>query len=190
MRFRMPVCRGFVLLFIIGLTVIGINVLFLYVDSPQHCVCDCPEHRNSNSDEYNMLLRRTEEKPLPVKLSPAKPSSAKPLPRLPLKPPAQQKQSKAEDMGALGVNFKPIDVNKPPDEQLQRDAEADEINDSHQLAVLVPFRNRFEEMMVFVPHMHNFLNRQKVRHQIWIINQVDTHRLVIAERTACAVYQG
>jgi len=47
----------------------------------------------------------------------------------------------------------------------------------HKLAVVVPFRNRFEEMMEFVPHMHSFLNRQNVSHEIWIINQVDNHRL-------------
>lgn len=46
----------------------------------------------------------------------------------------------------------------------------------HKLAVIVPFRDRFEELLEFAPHMHNFLNRQRVRHQIWVINQVDGHR--------------
>lgn len=46
----------------------------------------------------------------------------------------------------------------------------------HRLAVLVPFRERFEELLVFVPHMHNFLNRKKIRHHIFILNQVDHHR--------------
>jgi xylosylprotein 4-beta-galactosyltransferase len=40
----------------------------------------------------------------------------------------------------------------------------------------VPFRERFEELLEFVPHMYQFLSRQKLRHQIWIINQVDEHR--------------
>jgi len=48
----------------------------------------------------------------------------------------------------------------------------------HKLAVVVPFRNRYEEMMEFVPHIHRFLLRQKVDHHIWIINQVDNHRFV------------
>lgn len=48
--------------------------------------------------------------------------------------------------------------------------------DEHQLAVLVPFRDRFEELLEFVPHMHKYLDAQRVRHQIWIINQVDHHR--------------
>ena len=46
----------------------------------------------------------------------------------------------------------------------------------HKLAVIVPFRDRFEELLEFAPHMHTFLNRQRVRHQIWVINQVDQHR--------------
>ncbi len=49
---------------------------------------------------------------------------------------------------------------------------------SHRLAVVVPFRNRWEELLQFVPHIHQFLNRQKVSHSIWIINQADTHRSV------------
>ena len=50
---------------------------------------------------------------------------------------------------------------------------------SHRLSVVVPFRDRFEEMLEFVPHIHAFLNRQKVFHEIWIINQVDSHRYEI-----------
>ena len=46
----------------------------------------------------------------------------------------------------------------------------------HTLAVVVPFRDRHEEMMEFVPHIHSFLNRQNVSHRIWIVNQVDSHR--------------
>ena len=48
---------------------------------------------------------------------------------------------------------------------------------THRLAVIVPFRDRYDEMIEFVPHMHAFLQRQEVDHQIWIINQVDNHRL-------------
>ncbi|XP_062515389.1 beta-1,4-galactosyltransferase 7-like isoform X3 [Corticium candelabrum] len=48
--------------------------------------------------------------------------------------------------------------------------------DEHQLAVLVPFRDRFEELLEFGPHMHQYLNTQRIRHQIWIVNQVDSHR--------------
>lgn len=46
----------------------------------------------------------------------------------------------------------------------------------HKLALLVPFRERFEELLVFVPFMHNFLNKKRIRHKILIINQVDHYR--------------
>nr|XP_033782922.1 beta-1,4-galactosyltransferase 7 [Geotrypetes seraphini] len=46
----------------------------------------------------------------------------------------------------------------------------------HRLAVLVPYRQRFEELLAFVPHLHGFLGRQKVRHRILILNQVDRLR--------------
>lgn len=48
---------------------------------------------------------------------------------------------------------------------------------AHTLAVMVPFRDRWEELTEFVPHMHTFLNLQNVSHEIWVINQADKHRL-------------
>ncbi|XP_059045543.1 beta-1,4-galactosyltransferase 7 [Achroia grisella] len=44
------------------------------------------------------------------------------------------------------------------------------------LAVLVPFRDRFEELLEFVPHMYNFLNKQKIPFHIFIIQQKDSNR--------------
>lgn len=46
----------------------------------------------------------------------------------------------------------------------------------HKLAVIVPFRERFEELLVFVPFMHTFLNKKKIRHKLLVINQVDHYR--------------
>uniref|UniRef100_H2ZSX3 Beta-1,4-galactosyltransferase n=1 Tax=Latimeria chalumnae TaxID=7897 RepID=H2ZSX3_LATCH len=46
----------------------------------------------------------------------------------------------------------------------------------HKLAIIVPFRERFEELLVFVPYMHNFLNQKKILHKIFVINQVDHYR--------------
>lgn len=43
---------------------------------------------------------------------------------------------------------------------------------SHKLAVLVPYRDRFEELLDFGPHIHKFLNEQKVNHNIYVLNQV------------------
>ena len=48
----------------------------------------------------------------------------------------------------------------------------------HRLAVLVPFRNRHEELQEFVPHIHQFLTRQNVHHDIWVINQAGSHRYI------------
>lgn len=43
---------------------------------------------------------------------------------------------------------------------------------AHKLAVLVPYRDRFEELIEFAPYLHNFLNKQEVSHHIYILNQV------------------
>lgn len=195
MRLRMPVCRGFILLFLIGLIVIGVNVIFLYIDSPQQqCVCDCPGNRDINSEDNRDLLRRIQETPPEVNLStvkvkqpPVKQLSINQPSVKPARPLEQIRPSEkniklppAADMRQLGVNYRPYKANKARNLELQKDAEGDIIDDSHQLAVLVPFRNRFEEMIVFIPHIHTFLNKQNVRHQIWVINQVDHHRLVVS----------
>ncbi|KAL3270080.1 hypothetical protein HHI36_009138 [Cryptolaemus montrouzieri] len=46
----------------------------------------------------------------------------------------------------------------------------------HRLALLVPYRERFEELLEFVPYIHNFINRQHISHDIFILNQVDGYR--------------
>lgn len=38
--------------------------------------------------------------------------------------------------------------------------------------VIVPFRDRFEELLSFAPHIHRFLSAQRVAHTIWLVNQV------------------
>ncbi|XP_057655176.1 xylosylprotein 4-beta-galactosyltransferase isoform X1 [Diorhabda carinulata] len=50
------------------------------------------------------------------------------------------------------------------------------ISSMHKLAILVPYKERFEELMEFAPYMYNFLNRQKVNFDIIILNQVDQYR--------------
>ncbi|ELT90432.1 hypothetical protein CAPTEDRAFT_75285, partial [Capitella teleta] len=46
----------------------------------------------------------------------------------------------------------------------------------HRLAIIVPFRDRFDELLEFVPHMHQFLSAQRIRHKIVVVNQQDKHR--------------
>lgn len=44
------------------------------------------------------------------------------------------------------------------------------------LAVLVPFRDRFDELLEFVPHMHKFLNKQNIPFHIFVLQQKDNNR--------------
>lgn len=63
-----------------------------------------------------------------------------------------------------------------PPEPPREHWEEDESWGPHRLAVLVPFRERFEELLVFVPHMHRFLSKKKIQHHIYVLNQVDHFR--------------
>ena len=58
----------------------------------------------------------------------------------------------------------------------QEDKHSEDDWSPHQLGIVVPYRDRFEELLEFAPHMHSFLNAKKVRHKIFIVNQVDKHR--------------
>ncbi|XP_055593109.1 beta-1,4-galactosyltransferase 7-like [Uranotaenia lowii] len=44
------------------------------------------------------------------------------------------------------------------------------------LAVLVPFRDRFDELLRFAPHLSVFLKRQNVPFDIFVLNQNDRYR--------------
>ncbi|XP_063993549.1 beta-1,4-galactosyltransferase 7 [Diachasmimorpha longicaudata] len=46
----------------------------------------------------------------------------------------------------------------------------------HRLAVLVPFRDRFEELLTFAPYMKRFLDKQNIDYRIFILHQVDRFR--------------
>ncbi|KAH0537696.1 beta-1,4-galactosyltransferase 7 [Cotesia glomerata] len=46
----------------------------------------------------------------------------------------------------------------------------------YKLAVLVPFRDRFEELLQFAPHMKQFLDKQNIEYHIFILHQVDRFR--------------
>lgn len=52
----------------------------------------------------------------------------------------------------------------------------DWIEPHHKLAIIVPFRDRFQELIQFVPHLHKFLMKQRVNHKIYVINQSDSLR--------------
>ena len=47
---------------------------------------------------------------------------------------------------------------------------------THRLAIVVPFRDRFDELVIFVPHMSKFLQNKSINFKIYIINQIDSFR--------------
>nr|CAG4652136.1 EOG090X0CO7 [Triops cancriformis] len=52
----------------------------------------------------------------------------------------------------------------------------DKVMSSRTLAVIVPFRERFEELLEFIPYMNNFLTAKNIRHEIIIVNQLGDYR--------------
>ncbi|OQV17268.1 Beta-1,4-galactosyltransferase 7 [Hypsibius exemplaris] len=48
--------------------------------------------------------------------------------------------------------------------------------ENHHLAVIVPFRDRFDELLQFIPHITAFLTAQQIRHHIFVVNQADEFR--------------
>lgn len=46
----------------------------------------------------------------------------------------------------------------------------------HKLGLIVPFRDRFEELLEFVPHLHTFLQNASIAHRILVVNQADKLR--------------
>ncbi|KAJ8686952.1 hypothetical protein QAD02_022746 [Eretmocerus hayati] len=49
-------------------------------------------------------------------------------------------------------------------------------HNKHNLAILVPYRDRFEELLIFAPHMKKFLDKQEINYHIFILNQIDRYR--------------
>ncbi|XP_044754645.1 xylosylprotein 4-beta-galactosyltransferase [Coccinella septempunctata] len=46
----------------------------------------------------------------------------------------------------------------------------------HRLGIIVPYRDRFEELLEFIPYMHSFLEKQQISYDIFVVNQVDNYR--------------
>ena len=43
----------------------------------------------------------------------------------------------------------------------------------HSLAIVIPFRNREAHLLIFLQHIHPYLQRQKLAHTIYVVDQVD-----------------
>ncbi|VDM34580.1 unnamed protein product [Hydatigera taeniaeformis] len=50
------------------------------------------------------------------------------------------------------------------------------ISVNHTLGVIVPFRDRFTNLLSFLPHMHRYLKRKGIPHTFYIVNQADDYR--------------
>ena len=46
----------------------------------------------------------------------------------------------------------------------------------HKLGVVVPFRDRFNELATFVPHISRFLDHKSIEFEIYVVNQMDELR--------------
>lgn len=42
-----------------------------------------------------------------------------------------------------------------------------------QVAFIIPFRNRFEQLSIFLRHMHPLLKKQKLDYRIFVVEQVN-----------------
>jgi xylosylprotein 4-beta-galactosyltransferase len=63
-----------------------------------------------------------------------------------------------------------------PVDRQERPVQTAQHNTRHTLCILVPFRDRFTQLTVFVPHLHKFLQNQGISHKFFIINQIDNYR--------------
>ncbi|XP_058454278.1 beta-1,4-galactosyltransferase 7 [Malaya genurostris] len=61
-------------------------------------------------------------------------------------------------------------------EILHKSFQESSTSDKPKLAVLVPFRDRFDELLKFAPHISNFLTRQQIPFHIFVLNQNDRYR--------------
>ena len=153
--------RVFVVLFLGGVAFLATNMILLwnqssYQQQQQQCPkCECPAGINDNN-------------PVSVRHVIDKSSSEPSQPSIPASNSPQERNNGGNRHDSL---LKLLNRTR-----LRQQEGLEEVGGAHQLAVIVPFRNRYEEMMEFVPHIHGFLERQNVKHKIWIINQADTHR--------------
>ena len=75
-----------------------------------------------------------------------------------------------------------MSIPSPQDENLgkyiseNKDAKISIPKSRHYLCVVVPYRDRWAQLSVFVPYLSEFLSNQLTRHSIYIINQADRYR--------------
>lgn len=152
-------CRGLIHLLLISLTIIA--VVHLTVNS------SCSNHEK-RFDQYNRLLedRNSDIVSYMEEIKKSK-SKLKELEQDNLEL-ARKLKSCTEE---LQQTQNQLTLSNVPEESWIPDSE-------HKLAVVVPFRDRFDELLHFVPIMTKFLTNQlgKNSFEIFIINQADNNR--------------
>ena len=82
-----------------------------------------------------------------------------------------------DSAGPLGQRHRVASNSDKDNRDSEKGDKSDEIDwGPHKMAVIVPFRDRLEELLEFTPYIHNYLTKKKVRHKIFVINQVDNLR--------------
>eukprot|EP00794_Sanderia_malayensis_P005387 gene5387-6060_t len=89
-------------------------------------------------------------------------------------------EKRRSDLSTHGIALTSI-IEKKADGDNNKDNSIDNIPDNimyspHRLAVIVPYRDRFEELRKFVPHMDKYLSDKGINFKIYIMNQADNHR--------------
>jgi len=56
------------------------------------------------------------------------------------------------------------------------DGSNDATSNGHKLAIVIPFRDRFDELLEFAPAIDAFLTDAGINHEIFVINQADKYR--------------
>ena len=56
----------------------------------------------------------------------------------------------------------------------------------HNVAIVIPFRNRMAQLLVFLNHMHSFLQRQELHYRIYVITQVLRRCITFSIGNICA----
>ena len=189
MRLR-RLCRGFTMRFLplLGAVFMIMNILFLcYLLGQEPAVvtekeCDCGKEMGDGALGVTAkpTLSMTMKPASSGTVNPTSSSTVKPISMKTVKPVVKDDSKPEVIKPAFNEVVKPKKYDGPiPAVQLE---ESKYDPSGHKLAVLVPFRNRYEEMMDFVPHIHAFLGRQNITHHIWVVNQVDKHRYVIQHK--------
>ena len=85
-------------------------------------------------------------------------------------------------MGRVPINLTVIPINKISQENpfIWKGGEfsPDDCKPKDNVAIIVPYRNRSEQLSVFLRHIHPFLSKQELHYRIYIINQVVLHQIL------------